>query len=589
MAINEIDFSIKVKRIERDATFPRICFHGLGKKTFSVVPYTPENIAETSARKSGNRTIERLRDKENKESAFLFAEGFNSTGYCATYEDSRVDEKNADDEFLAHFNNKSSQKLFKLHSRDFSVVFSYFPQKLMFAAGELLAEKSENYAKGIKNEPVDDDFAYEMSSVVRKRDSLYYQDFSLPELPFGAVEYSPSFIGEMANVEDSAISLKAFTRYEILELFRMEMEEKDYVFMLPILELLASGIEESGTMEYVLTIFVSLNEFLEHGKDNEHLVDFFLKDDNAKKVGDSINNLEFNKYEHTHKLMQSMTVPMRIFNYPVIQSSTVRRLISESTKEKLFNIIEFDFPISSNSLLPKDVHIVDRVKEIFSTIDFLESFNLALTEKRRRILVSDMVLYGEDNSTQNDIFDAFFDSYTNGNSSNLTYDNSNGKVAIVDNEDGSDNMPAVLTELLGVTDNTFKRFILHDSRLNSGVSKVRKEHMAVLLYALAFPGSVNVTTSAKVAYIIEYILNTHADNVDIVCDIFITLMTRFDNFEFSVDDWKNVVDDYNEKIRPQQSINISLASLSGNRFKHRESEILLDVIAKEYKNFRPIF
>ena len=109
----------------------------------------------------------------------------------------------------------------------------------------------------------------------------------------------------------------------------------------------------------------------------------------------------------------------------------------------------------------------------------------------------------------------------------------------------------MLTQLISLSDNTFKRYVVYSLLDNYNIKPYQ---LLVILYALTFPGEVNVSTSSKVSPVIDYTLRTHAGNVDILTDILITFMTKFDNFKVEVNDWREIIDNYNTNLRPQHTI-----------------------------------
>ena len=565
---NEIDFSVKPVRVERVFTFPRIYFPGLGKIVLEATPYTPENIANIESRRAESQTLSRLKDKTAKESSFIFSEGFNSNGYAASYENSSLDKEQISEDELELFKEVSTKTLFNEHTCTFSTVLSFFPQKTLFSAGELLAKKANGYKE--RRSPVDNPESYELTSVIRKKSSVSYQDDSLPALPFSPVSYTPSFINTEANLESSIPRSFTFSREDILTLFRENMKEKDFLKVLPIFELIASGVENSGTMEHVLTFFVSLNEFLEHGENEESFLEFFLKEDNANTVGEYVNTLTFKQYKNTEKIIAAMTAPTRIFNYPVIESSTIRRLISESKKKTLLALENFNLPISDKVILPKDTQVVDRVKDIFDTLEFFDLLEISDSKQRQKILVSDMTKPGNHPNSimQFEILESF-DRYRKAHAEEL--DKTSEKA---------------LTQLISLTDNTFKRYVVYSVLDNYNIKPYQ---LLVILYALAFPGTINVSTSSKVSAIISYTLRTHAGNVDILTDILITFMTKFDNFKVGASDWREIIDNYNTNLRPQHTIQIFLTSLEGKPLDAYYSKHILENIVKEYKKHRSVF
>lgn len=565
---NEIDFSLKPLRVERVFTFPRIFFPGLGKIISETTPYTPENIADIERRRSSSQNLSRLKDKTAKESAFVFAEGFNSTGYAVSYENSDLKKEELSEDEIEDFKELSAKTLFDEHVCNFSTVFSFFPQKILYSSGVLLAKKANNYNE--KRSPVDSVENYSLTSVVRKKSSVSYQDDTLPALPFSSIFYTPSFVNTEANLEKSPPRPFSFSRDDVLALFRENMKEDEFIKALPLFELIASGIENSGVMEHVLPFFTALNEFLEHGEEDEHFLTFYLKEDNAITVGNYVNTLTFNHYKHTDKLVSAMTAPMRIFNYPVIESANIRRLISESKKKTLLAAIDLNLPISDKAIFPKDTHTVDRVKEIFDTLEFFDVLEVPATQQRQKILISDMSKPGShpNTTTQFDILEAF-NNYRKEHEKEI--DRSVDKL---------------LTQLISLSDNTFKRYVVYSLLDNYNIKPYQ---LLVILYALTFPGEVNVSTSSKVSPIIDYTLRTYAGNVDILTDILITFMTKFDNFKVGVNDWREIVDNYNTNLRPQHTIQIFLTSLEGKPLDAYYSKDILENIVEEYKKHRPVF
>ena len=89
MSQYELDYSLRVHEVEPDGTFPRISFPGVGKKYFSVEPYSDKNFQDTQKFHSTQAKIQKCKDGIAVHGAFLFAQGFNQHGVVIPIQDVR--------------------------------------------------------------------------------------------------------------------------------------------------------------------------------------------------------------------------------------------------------------------------------------------------------------------------------------------------------------------------------------------------------------------------------------------------------------------------------------------------------------------
>lgn len=530
---NICDYSIKPLKICKSRVFPSVKnLYGFSYFQYSLVKYSVENI-EKVVRRESYKSITNHDDEYSKEKCFLFAEGFNSVGL-------ETREKNES----LRVDGSTSALLQNL-------ALASFPCSVVFELGKILANNENNIAKQVK----DFQDKHDNNATVK-----YYRSWGLED--YGV--YNTYGLSSIRNKN-------IFSPENIIEAYRLSTTERNFEKLMPLIEKFAQEYTDKRlstsalSHEVIFPLFYSINEFLEHGKDDETLHEFLSTEKNMKEISRQYNSCELNEYKHTGTIINNFILPDRVFSSSIIKKSSYRRALLSQKKSAISLLVNFNLPFDvrgSESLT---------FKKIFKTINLIVGYDLKRNREYNNLLVSASFINSRKYHSKKEL----------------------GEIEEFIYYKEEDKRPRA-KELLGQIRNLnssefeiFKRIV--DGVRNAGVN-LKLEHVAIMSYIVASPKSIGSSTGAEVLATMDYILEKSHLNVDFVCDVFLILVTNEDFNEIDIKSWGEIIDfheEYGSKISAKNIIRIVSQEKvrSVDQPLHKNSR--LKKIIDEYVEYRP--
>lgn len=562
-------FNLKLTNVKNRKIFPRVNLHGFSENTYYLTKKTEFNDENIKNRTSTIKSIRENEDELSLQNAFIFAEKFNEVGF-------EIEEDPIISSLIKNISNDNKNIYPKAFSiKDIKSIYSGMPNIVVRnLAGKIASKMTENVAM------------WPISEAMNKMPTVNNNTYL-----FFASSIKYGFFGEIL-----------LNRNEFLDTFRESIGKSQFAYFAPLIELYGKNYFRETYLDksrnvylkpdlgefYIFPLFIAINEFLEHGNDDQYLIDYLLEnkysttdDDsnefiledfsntnlNAYTIGEQYHSFSIKRYNHTSNLMNAFILPGRIFNLSFISDAGVRKTISESKKSVLKNLIELNFPIGDAS---NEKYGYDSAKE-FDTI--ASSLN-------------DLATYGLNNQ-KNKFAKAITDDIIP-RSSNRGYkkediENFVERTCRVNNDDVLKTMQSSFNHIPKSVSNFVVNEFMNPTFDSKSNISITADELLVFMYAIEHPLSVGSHSKTSVLQMLYYAMCVKNVPASYIAETLLYLITSFEGTQVTSNNWVTIFDTNVEDFNPIQLLNIVLAG--GGNFKKNKNHSNPKIFFVE-QNFR---
>lgn len=549
-------FNLKLTNVKNKKIFPRVTLHGFSENTYYLMKKTDFNDDNIKNRISTIKSIRENEDELSLQNAFIFAESFNDVGF-------EVEEDPIISNLIKSISNDNKNNYVKAFSmKDIKSIYSAMPNIVVRnLAGKIASKMTEN----VSTWPISD--AMNKMPNVNNNTYLFFAS---------AVKYG--FFGELL-----------LSRNEFLDVFRDSIGKSQFAYFSPLIELYGKNyFKETYTEKsrniylkpdlgelYIFPLFIAINEFLEHGEEDQYLVDYLLEnkysnssasdpeefilddisnaDTNAYTVGEQYHSFSINRYEHTSDLMNAFVLPGRIFNLSFISDSGVRKTISESKKSVLKNLVSLNFPIGDAS---NDKYGYDSNKEfdiIASSLNDLSTYGLNNKKNKfAKAITDDIIPRSSNREYKKEDIENFVE-----------------RTSRVNNKDVLKTMQSSFNHIPKSVSNFVVNEFMNPTFDSKSNISITADELLVFMYAIEHPLSVGAHSKTSVLQMLYYAMNVKNVPSSYIAETLLYLITSFEGTLVSSSDWVTIFDTNVEDFNPIQLLNIVLSG--GGNFKKNKN------------------
>lgn len=563
-------FNLKLTNVKNRKIFPRVNLPGFSENTYYLTKKTDFNDENIKNRISTIKSIRENEDELSLQNAFIFAENFNEVGF-------EIEEDPIISSLIKNISNDNKNIYPKAFSvKDIKSIYSGMPNIVVRnLAGKIASKMTENVSMW----PI----AEAMNKMPTVNNNTYL--FFTSSIKYG-------FFGEIL-----------LNRNEFLDTFRDSIGKSQFAYFAPLIELYGKNYFRETYLDksrkvylkpdlgefYIFPLFIAINEFLEHGNDDQHLIDYLLEnkysnsndddsneftlddisntDLNAYTIGEQYHSFSIKRYEHTSDLMNSFVLPGRIFNLSFINDAGVRKTISESKKSVLQNLIELNFPIGDAS---NEKYGYDSAKEfdiIASSLNDLSTYGLNNKKNKfAKAITDDIISRSSNRGYKKEDIENFVE-----------------HTCRVNNEDVLKTMQSSFNHIPKSVSNFVVNEFMNPTFDSKSNISITADELLVFMYAIEHPLSVGAHSKTSVLQMLYYAMCVKNVPASYIAETLLYLITSFEGTQVTSNNWVTIFDTNVEDFNPIQLLNIVLAG--GGNFKKNKNHSNPKIFFVE-QNFR---